>query len=105
MDSDYNERLTDQEEEKIITIHEFGHLYNPGNNLDHYGSSGCTSTALRNQAYNTDLFSKNCTYGENNYADGEGNALVMSNFVICPGCKQWINGERSNYMHTMTEVP
>ena len=81
MDSDYNERLTDPEEEKLITIHEFGHLYNPGlvRNLDHYGVD---ETEERNRRYDTDDFSNDCTYGRN--------ATCLSQFAICTDCQKWI---------------
>jgi len=83
-----------QKLEKFILMHEFGHLYNPGTNLDHYKEG---HTELLNNFYNTDDFNDNCTYGQN------GEQLLQ--FTICDGCKDRMDNQFNDYNHSLMEVP
>lgn len=78
------------ESELKTIVHEFGHLYFAP---DHYGGS-VQSTNDLNDSLNTDLFSINCIYGENKDTD-----YVITNMIICDGCKAYILANADRFSH------
>lgn len=75
----------------FTTVHEFGHLYGV---IDHYGGSGIASTNDRIEATGNPGYSRLCMYGEDKINDN-----VVSNLIICEGCKDIINENRNKYNH------
>lgn len=72
-------------------VHEFGHMFEV---QDHYEIGDVPSTDEMNEMVGYALYSSTCIYGE----DKETSA-VLSGLIICNGCKQTIEANRTKYNH------
>lgn len=81
----------DSNDETRTLIHEFGHFYGAP---DHYAIGGAKSTQEMIADTGIAGFSEDCIYGENKSADN-----VLSDYIICDGCKSYIAANAWRYNH------